>query len=390
MKYFYRLKVLLMFCVVFNFSLHAKQVESSNSHTASCDFLPSTAMPEWVMSPLPADDEYLYGYGVASNPHDNISKLRNTSRNDARRDLSESLQVKIKSEVKLQTTAHTKNKTRTISQEANNYITSESDAVLESSEVVQLWLQPNSCNLWTKIRIKKKTVDTSAKVISQSVAASINENLQEIITKLDDVKKETSTDPRKELANRGIDFSPTSFAESLYRGDDSNIMLFLKAGMEYDEARDPYGENFEEMFYRTDIDKLSKSLKTLSDFKQNSFDLSYPLLRAITHGNAAKTKLFIKHGAKVNEKHSRMFDSYVWRRITFDQATALCFVNSRIAYFTQYPDKDFAIDDFKAIQAHLLEQHAESYGNITTNAGINEPRYKSYFNCQTNQQSSIK
>ena len=85
-----------------------------------------------------------------------------------------------------------------------------------------------------------------------------------------------------------------------------------------------------------------------------------------------------------------MFDSYVWRRITFDQATALCFVNSRIAYFTQYPDKDFAIDDFKAIQAHLLEQHAESYGNITTNAGINEPRYKSYFNCQTNQQSSIK
>ena len=133
---------------------------------------------------------------------------------------------------------------------------------------MQLWLQPNSCNLWTKIRIKKKTVDTSAKVISQSVAASINENLQEIITKLDDVKKETSTDPRKELANRGIDFSPTSFAESLYRGDDSNIMLFLKAGMEYDEARDPYGENFEEMFYRTDIDKLSKSLKTLSDLSK--------------------------------------------------------------------------------------------------------------------------
>ena len=203
--------------------------------------------------------------------------------------------------------------------------------------------------------------------------------------------------PRKELANRGIDFLATPFAESIYSGDMENIELFLKGDMEYGDAQELHGEHFEEMLYCTETKKLSKSLKALVTHAKNTLDLSYLLLRSIYYGDLEKAKLFIRYGAKINKKNTLIFHSYVWRKITLEQATPLCFANARVGYFQKYPEKkssivhDFInIKQLSAINKYLVSLKAESSGNIITNSAISEPRYKQNFNCKTNEQKSIK
>jgi hypothetical protein len=61
--------------------------------------------------------------------------------------------------------------------------------------------------------------------------AAIKKDTGEIKAKLDNVKKETSDDPRKELANLGVAWSTQSFVDSLKAGDARVVELFLAGGM---------------------------------------------------------------------------------------------------------------------------------------------------------------
>lgn len=61
--------------------------------------------------------------------------------------------------------------------------------------------------------------------------ASIKKDTQAINKKLDNVKKETSADPRKELANLGVTWSTGSFVEALVASDARVVRLFLQGGM---------------------------------------------------------------------------------------------------------------------------------------------------------------
>lgn len=57
------------------------------------------------------------------------------------------------------------------------------------------------------------------------------ERLEEIDAKLENVKKETSEDPRKELNNLGVSWTPAAFASALQSGDLRTVSLFLQGGM---------------------------------------------------------------------------------------------------------------------------------------------------------------
>jgi len=48
------------------------------------------------------------------------------------------------------------------------------------------------------------------------------------------VKRETSTDPRKELANLGVMWESSNFHNAIARGDEKTISLFLQGGMPWD------------------------------------------------------------------------------------------------------------------------------------------------------------
>lgn len=60
---------------------------------------------------------------------------------------------------------------------------------------------------------------------------AIRETTAAIDTKMDTLKKETSDDPRKELANRGIPWSSAAFVEAMSNGDLESTALFIRGGM---------------------------------------------------------------------------------------------------------------------------------------------------------------
>jgi uncharacterized coiled-coil protein SlyX len=58
----------------------------------------------------------------------------------------------------------------------------------------------------------------------------IKKRLDNVQATLDNVKRETSSDPRKELANRGVEWSNTGFGDALMNGDIKTLEFFFAAG----------------------------------------------------------------------------------------------------------------------------------------------------------------
>lgn len=58
----------------------------------------------------------------------------------------------------------------------------------------------------------------------------MNKTLSNIDRKVAKLKKETSENPRKELANRGVEWSADSYYEALQNKDTETALLFIEGG----------------------------------------------------------------------------------------------------------------------------------------------------------------
>lgn len=72
--------------------------------------------------------------------------------------------------------------------------------------------------------------------IAKSTEA-IEGHTRDISSKMDDVKREVSENPRKELANLGIEWKPDAFLEAVSIGDLGTVQLFVDGGMPLTAAR---------------------------------------------------------------------------------------------------------------------------------------------------------
>lgn len=91
---------------------------------------------------------------------------------------------------------------------------------------VQLLSQERLQTATTSITESANRIDDAATNLEQSSSA-----IKSMDKKLDDVKKETSNDPMKELANRGISWTSASFGDAIKRNDTKTVKLFLEGGM---------------------------------------------------------------------------------------------------------------------------------------------------------------
>lgn len=123
----------------------------------------------------------------------------------------------------------------------------------------------------------------------------MKESLASVDVKMDNVKKETSTDPRKELANRGVEWSVNGYNNVLDLRDISSIKLFISSGID---------------LYATENDnEIPKILNIIAEQKygyKDIFELAIKngldINRKIPTVNALKTKF---------KKLSPMMDSYI-------------------------------------------------------------------------------
>lgn len=123
----------------------------------------------------------------------------------------------------------------------------------------------------------------------------VKESLTSVDVKMDNVKKETSTDPRKELANRGVEWSVNGYNNVLNLRDISSIKLFISSGID--------------VFATENDNEIPKILNIIAEQKygyKDIFELAIKngldIDKKIPTINALKTKL---------KKISPMMDMYI-------------------------------------------------------------------------------
>jgi hypothetical protein len=89
---------------------------------------------------------------------------------------------------------------------------------------------------WTHRRQSQDlaTINANVKTVqgeTSSIKSDIQQQTGDIKREISGVKRETSDDPRKELANLGVQWDDQAFVDALMRGDERTVRLFLAGGM---------------------------------------------------------------------------------------------------------------------------------------------------------------
>ncbi len=155
---------------------------------------------------------------------------------------------------------------------------------------------------------------------------SLGHKTENISTQVTEAKKEVSKDPRKELANMGIQWKSEDFLEAIKQGDHKAVTLFLEGGMS------PYAKTNLHVFWHIIVNKLPDFDWLLEQFIAHGFDVNkkindveaggfyvdkLPLTVAVRLKNKEAIIPLVKHGADIdlalkelNEdyKHTPSFD----------------------------------------------------------------------------------
>jgi hypothetical protein len=174
-------------------------------YAAGCDFLPAAAQPDWINGTRTVTG-YFVGVGVASKSSIGSDFQIEKSQQDAMRDLSENIEVTIKSQLTIRQSSD--DSTSFSSEEAESLIVTSSNASLKNVVTDKVWLDRNSCLVWTRVKISKAIVAAESNRQQQLARVA---KLQALIDAADSSTVDTDTAQEKlELATlllAYIDFS---------------------------------------------------------------------------------------------------------------------------------------------------------------------------------------
>lgn len=160
--------------------------------------------------------------------------------------------------------------------------------------------------------IDTKLDDISAK---QDKIIEVIENTDK---KIDLVKKETSDDPKKELANLGINWSEQSFVYALKQGDLTTIELFLRGGMDPANKSVEYGNSYVTL---VSLWKLTKTIEILTLFEKYGLDINQKFLVYTFSTKTWDTKLVSRSLITVAIEHDNLLlIEYLVKERNFDIA----------------------------------------------------------------------
>ncbi len=208
--------------------------------------------------------------------------------------------------------------------------------------------------------------------------AGVRENLEHVDKKLDTVKRETSDDPRKELANMGIAWTVDAFFDAIRRGDRRTVDLFV-AGKMTTGAPDSHGRPLP-VILALNTENAGEMLDVLV---AGGLDIEHPykiwavggdhkstlLTRAIEEGNLQLVEALIRHKVHTDDP----IQTYGMMGITantYPLAAAIYWKQITIAEALLKAGADPSIGDYAAYrQAWALAHDRKQPKEIT--AGLN-------------------
>jgi len=179
----------------------------------ACQSLPASNIPAWVVNPISSSSIHLYGVGVTNGMNMNFNQLRKESKQSAEAELASSIQVNISAslsnKIKLDSIKSKNNLSQTISQ----VIESSTDIMLRGVGVDKVWLNRETCQLWTLVIISKEDVKKSEK----EMQGLVNIKLNTIGEDISSIKSTIASDPSVILRKYNLQLNHKGFLESTKR-----------------------------------------------------------------------------------------------------------------------------------------------------------------------------
>lgn len=190
----------------------------------------------------------------------------------------------------------------------------------------------------------------------QNTLLGMDAKLDEINSKLDNIKKETSDDARKELQNIGVSWSGENYLNAVKDGDHRVVTLFLQAGMRSETAKSEGRTmpimlglntfNPDEMLdlllkYKLDINYVYEQHGTFGNMKATL------LGSAIERGNVKLVKALLKRKVDISNPYET-FGAVGSSRSTYPLASAIYWKQPEIVKLLIDYDADVSASDYAA------------------------------------------
>tara|TARA_R110001583_G_C5626113_1_gene406639 strand:+ start:505 stop:1482 length:978 start_codon:yes stop_codon:yes gene_type:complete len=191
-----------------------------------------------------------------------------------------------------------------------------------------------------------KDIQNSLGIINDQLIA-MNTSLTSIDDKMDNTKKEVSTNPRKELSNLGIPWDSIRFYEAIAHNDEPIIDLFFQGGMQIDRMADKGTGN--SIFTHIIYQRKNNWLSILKKAKRQGYNFDTKI--RYNYGSESATPLFLafkqeeydiaefilKQGVEHIEAKQKFNESLSFsRRVVKDGEPSECTRNSNDHFNTGY------------------------------------------------------
>ncbi|WP_440905282.1 ankyrin repeat domain-containing protein [Catenovulum sp. SX2] len=182
----------------------------------ACKSLPSMPMPEWIFNPTVGEQTLLYGHGVTSGAGNmlSISQLRRISRLEAQRELAETLEVSVRSELVMQQAVTKTEEINSMRTSVNDTVKASSDVLLQKVKVEAIWLNHETCNLWTRVSMRQSDFNQSQQQVSAKVMLALKQ-LTAINEKVDTISSAITQDPNTLLRKYNLRLDAVGYLRAL-------------------------------------------------------------------------------------------------------------------------------------------------------------------------------
>ena len=171
---------------------------------AKCDFIPKQSIPEWVNGERSLEGYYV-GVGVNGRTAKGSEVQIQRSHTDAVRDLAENIEVNISHQISIyQKSGNSSYSNR----ETESLTVSSSHASLKNVETDGIWLDDNSCLVWTRVKLKRKIVEEETyRQIQRGSLQGLEEMLNNISVDTADAEQQLDLVERINHRIKSIDFT---------------------------------------------------------------------------------------------------------------------------------------------------------------------------------------
>lgn len=155
----------------------------------SCDFLPPQPQPGWLTHPQQTG--FYVGIGSAERAQ-SPKQQQQLATTAARGNLALSIETHISTSMRIDQRVQRSGGTEQVEQDIRQITQSTTELALERVETAQMWLDPNHCTLWVKVRITEADVE-------QQQEAALHRTMFNHMVSLDTDSSTTSLPPGERL-----------------------------------------------------------------------------------------------------------------------------------------------------------------------------------------------